>query len=85
VLDAAVHLLPIGQHQQVTSKASNNRAQLVLLLDQLQHPTPTAGVYGGPLAYSSVNLVTHIAFWQSLACARSPYQQQLHAQQLQWG
>jgi hypothetical protein len=32
----------------------------------------------GPLAFNSVNLAPHIAFWQSLACARSPYQLDPH-------
>jgi hypothetical protein len=35
------------------------------------------GVCGGSLAFNSVNLVPHIAFFQSLACAGLPYQQDL--------
>jgi hypothetical protein len=36
--------------------------------------TSERGVCGGPLAFNSVTFVSHIAFWQSLACARSPCQ-----------
>jgi hypothetical protein len=40
----------------------------------LSRPLPT-----GPLALNSVNLAPHTAFWQSLACARSPHQLDPHS------
>jgi hypothetical protein len=42
--------------------------------------TSERGVCGGPLAFNFVNLVSHSAFWQSMACAGSPcHLGQLHA------
>jgi hypothetical protein len=57
----ASHYSIRSPHQQVTSIG-----QLV---------TSERGVCGDPLAVNPVQLVSHVAFRQSLACARSPYQQ----------
>jgi hypothetical protein len=52
--------------------ATSTTAALDLAAGQLV--TSERGICGGPLAFNSVNLVSNIAFWQSLVCARSPYQ-----------
>jgi hypothetical protein len=46
-----------------------------LLQSRLTQPVPSKkGVCGGPLAFDLVSLVSNIANWQLLACAKSPGQ-----------